>query len=342
MYQLQDHTPFKAAMHVLPNPDGIDSLYITQKATFTFSPRLEVAAQQRPLRTADVYHVAVSPALANQGAAPVPSLLYPCDIGLCRPATDLVVLGSAYAPAGRPVATLDVALAVADKTWTIRVFGDRRFTGNATAPLLSAPLPFSSMPLSWDRAFGGTHARGGEERNPAGLGHWGKRSRDEIRDLPGPNLEDPRALLRALGDQPPPASWGAVAPSWLPRRSYAGTYDEHWRRRRAPFLPRDFDSRFLQVAVPSLVQQGYLQGGERVALTHLSPAGSLSFRLPRLTLAARVNIAGQIVRPPLHLEMVLIEPDKGEMELLFRGMVTCGKQVMRIRQIDLQVQALDL
>ena len=42
-----------------------------------------------------------------------------------------------------------------------------------------------------------------------------------------------------------------MAPHWLPRRAWAGTYDDAWRISRAPYLPADFDARFFQLYSPA-------------------------------------------------------------------------------------------
>ena len=59
--------------------------------------------------------------------------------------------------------------------------------------------PFESMPLVWERAFGGVHRSGdkvaAEERNPVGCGFAGGRSAADMQGLPVPNLEDPAAPL---------------------------------------------------------------------------------------------------------------------------------------------------
>ena len=73
--------------------------------------------------------------------------------------------------------------------------------------------------------------------------------------LPVPNLEDPAAPLEQIGQTPPPACLAPIAPSWLPRRLFAGTYDERWQRTRAPYLPDDFDPRFFASAGSSVCSQ---------------------------------------------------------------------------------------
>ena len=196
------------------------------------------------------------------------------------------------------------------------------------------------MALDYERAFGGTHAVSdtqvlSEERNPAGCGFVGQRRLAELVGLPLPNLEDPAQPLRTPGDCPPPLGFGAIAPTWLPRRRFAGTYDERWQRERAPLLPRDFDARFFQVAHPRLIQPGYLRGGEPVVLRNLSAESELRFTVPTLNLEALVQLGNNVERPPLQLEMMLIAPDENRVELLFRAVVSCDKQLLRVRQVEI-------
>src|SRR5690625_5122099 len=102
-----------------------------------------------------------------------------------------------------------------------------------------------------------------------------------------PNLEDPANLIQSVDDCPEPACFGFRAPNWQPRAGFAGTYDQHWQERRAPYLPDDYNSRFCNAAHPDLIYPGYLQGGEPVEITNMHPEGKLKFTLPYLKLVAR-------------------------------------------------------
>ena len=48
MLQLKNETPFKAAIAVLPDRAGIDTLHVIIKATLTLKPRLALARTQVP------------------------------------------------------------------------------------------------------------------------------------------------------------------------------------------------------------------------------------------------------------------------------------------------------
>jgi hypothetical protein len=337
--QLENTTPFAATMAVFPDRDGIDAVHVVVKATFTLARPLAVAAEPVPPVLADVYW-------GEPGAS---SLRWVSDVHLGKPSTDVALVGSAWAPGGARVEQLDVRLAVAGRDKTVRVFGDREWRGGLLGPSISAPEPFESMPLVYERAFGGRQELEdgsgkalAEERNPVGVGFRGKRKKKDLAGERLPNLEDPRQLLRKPGDTPPPAGFGFVAPNWLPRRPYAGTYDAAWQKGRAPYLPDDFDPRFFNAAPPELVFDRFLEGGEPVELQHASPDGPWSFRLPRCGIDLQVRIAGRVEEPPLRLETVLLEPDERRFCLTWRAAVRCDKQATRVEKVTIGLQRLDL
>lgn len=329
MLQLKNTTPFAPAIAVFPNEHGIDTLYVMIKASFKLTPTLTLAEQQVPPTQADVYW----------GEPGLSSLKYASEMHLSKPGTDVVLVGQAWAPSNRHVPALDVRLAVADKQKLVRVFGDRRWRNGAS----TAPEPFQSMPLVYERAYGGIHVPDprsdkilAEERNPIGVGFAGKRKPEEFNGLPLPNLEDPRALLQRPGDLGIPAGFGFIAASWLPRRQYVGTYDAAWQKGRAPYLPEDFDARFFHAAHPDLTFNRYLSGGEPVQLDYLSPHGPLHFILPRCEFSVRVRIAGRIESPPLNLETVLIEPDENRLCLSWRAALPCDKQTLKVEEVIIE------
>jgi len=198
------------------------------------------------------------------------------------------------------------------------------------------------MPLVYERAFGGTMEGVGafEPRNPVGTGFWSGRPTGEVVGKPVPNLEYPRQLLQAPEDSPPPAGFGPVAPSWLPRVGFAGTYDRQWQRTQAPLLPADFDTRFFNVAPPDLTFPGHLQGGEPVQVSGVSAAGPLSFNLPVCRPVATVALGQDLQRPPFFLERVHIDAREERLCLLWRAALPCDKQAMKIRAVHVALQEL--
>jgi hypothetical protein len=232
----------------------------------------------------------------------------------------------------------------------VRVVGDRTWRGAVGGA--TPPAPFVSMPLCYERAFGGRDqdsagarsarvegAVGVEERNPVGVGFRAARRLRWGAGVRLPNLEDPVCPWRALGDRPPPAGFGFLAPSWQPRRGYAGTYDEAWAATRAPFLPRDFDPRFANAASAGLTFEEGLRGGEPIALDGVSRTGTVRSVVPALWPRVEVVVAGKREAPPVQLETVLIEPDEQRMSLTWRAALRCDKRALKIERIHIREEA---
>lgn len=326
MLQLKNTTPFASNINVLPDEKGIDSLYINVKASFNIGSQWTLAEEQKPPQAEDVYW-----------DEPVSSSLkYASDFHLGKPATDVVMLGEACAPGQASVRQLDVNLAVANLSKTIRVFGDR-FWRNGQ---ISAPAAFQTMPLVYERAFGGIQ-RGeegviaAEERNPVGVGFRGTRADREMEGTALPNLEDPRCLIRSESDCPEPACFGFRAPNWQPRAALAGTYDDQWLQSRAPYLPDDYSRSFVNAAHPELVCDGFLQGGEGVVITNMHPEGELRFNLPCINLVGRVDMAGATEAPRFNLETVILEPNQLQVSLVWKAKVRCDKKTLKIKQVSI-------
>jgi len=326
--QVDNQTPFNALVSVLPDRTGADVPFVLLRATFTLEPAPELAAAQLPPAIADEYH----------GGATASSLRYASDWHVGKPATDVVLVGSAHAPNGRPVTSLLVGMVVNRRAKAARVFGDRVWTGMGG---FTEPQPFTEVPLTWERAFGGSHVLGtgevlAEERNPVGAGFPGKWSAAERAGALLPNVEDPAHLLTSFGDRPDPVGFGFVASGWWPRRGLAGTYDGAWLQTRAPYLPEDCDPRFFCAAPRDQVFEPRLSGGEPIELLGVHPAGPLQFALPAWDLEGAARIAGSIERRPLSLETVLIEPDAGRLSLTFRAVFPWVKTALRLESIRIE------
>lgn len=322
MLQLENHTPFKAAIAVLPDCKAIDTLYVIIKATVTLRP-FALAEIQVPPTMADEYY-------ANPATS---SLRCVSDMHIGKPGTDVLLIGHAQAPDARPVQRMMVSMSVAERKRTIQVSGDRVWhEGQPTAP-----RPFVTMPLVWERAFGGFHRTAerilAEERNPAGCGFSRERSAEQMQGQPVPNLEDPTAPLQELGADPTPACFAPISPAWLPRRAFAGTYDARWQRTRAPYLPSDFDPRFLQCAGAEFAFKRFLQGGEPVEIRGVTPDAPIAFSVPLSHLDVEVSVAGAKERPPVNLETLTIEPEENRACFTWRASVPCDRKVLKVETI---------
>lgn len=334
MLEIRNRTPFATALVPFQDASGFDHAVVVVKGTFRIGGAAPpaVAGEQLPLLTGDEHY----------GEAGTSSVRFECDLGPAKPGTDVVLNGHAYAPRGEATEA-DVTLRVGRLQKTVRVFGDRVYVRAAGRWHISKPLSFARMPLRYERAFGGADTSRGEPgahpfepRNTIGVGFVAPGS---TRDLDGqrlPNVEDPAALISEPGQRPPPAGFGFIARHWAPRVSFAGTYDERWRRERCPLLPDDFDTRFLLGAHPDLVSRSHLRGGEPVEVIGASPGAPLSFALPTTQLDVKVTLRGEETRYPAVLDTVVIEPDEARLALTWRTMVPCGRKLLYIDRIDVQ------
>ncbi|MEI6825650.1 MAG: DUF2169 domain-containing protein [Desulfuromonadales bacterium] len=332
MLQLKNSTPFIVGIALFPNEKGIDTIYVTAKATFAIkSQGLALAEKQLPLLMADQF----------RGEPENSSLAFANETLPTKPFTNIVLVGSVHAPGGRPVPQLDVTLQVGPVNRVIKVFGDRQWIGNNQELKISPPIPFSKMPLEYERAFGGMHETDPvlfEERNPVGKGFSGKRTLQEMAGRPLPNFEDPAHLIRLPGDRPMPVGLGYISPTWEPRKSLTGTYDAAWTKQRAPYLPEDFNPRFFNTAHPELICKGFLKGGEPVYLQNLSPAGSIRFTMPLVEFDTVVYMAGSKVAAQMNMDTVLIVPDEERISVFWRTGVECDKKTLKVSQIDVALK----
>jgi hypothetical protein len=329
--QLKNETPFKAACAKFPNKDGVDTLYLVVTATFDLAPKLSLATEQLPPVLADEY-------IDEPGRS---SLRCAGELHIGKPATDVIVSGSARTPGGKKLSALQVGVRVGKRDKVLSIVGDRHWLGMDA----SKPAPFTELPLIYERAFGGELLVDGvvtesDDRNPLGVGLGISRRRGKVGD-PLPNIEDPRHPLRE-GATCMPAGFGCIPAAWSPRRSLAGTYDENWQRTRAPYLPQDFHPEFLSSAADGLVFRPYLEGGEPLLLVGMSERGPIHSAIPTCLLETGFLLRGKRHQAPCHLQTVFIEPDAMRLRLTFHSQFVCDKVALEVETIDVKLDRLDL
>jgi hypothetical protein len=329
MWQIENRTPFAAERTWVRDRDGAEIWIVAVKCTFDIRPdgTTEVAKEQPP--------VVMAPEYIDPSASVKSSLKYDMDLVRTKTTTDVIVMGHAYAPQGRPVTEIDVGFRVGPVVKRLRVTGDRVWEGRAA----SQPRPFVKMPLVYERAYGGfdpasrdTPSPQWDVRNHLGTGF--APSSSGLDGLRLPNIEYADQLIRNWDDRPLPAGFGPICSHWEPRVRLAGTYDEKWQQERLPLLPADFDDRHYQCAPADQQAPQFLVGGEPVALIHLSPGGDLRFDLPRVFLGFETFFySGERQvheRPRLHT--VIIEPDFPRASLVWHSALPCHPKVYKLNK----------
>jgi uncharacterized protein YjbI with pentapeptide repeats len=218
----------------------------------------------------------------------------------------IILQGVAHAPSGTTVPAMSARLAVfrdasrplLDKT--LFVFGDRGATGGA-------PAPFRSMPVVYERAFGGADVA----ENPVGVGSPPHANRM-------PNVVDPADLRR-------PAGFGPIARRWHARASKLhGVAREALEREGTLEIPDGFDWSYFQAA-PADQQVPFLQGDEWILLDGLhADTPRVQTRLPAVKGRARWQLPGPRGPRPLEpIELVadtlVIDAERKLCSLIWRG-----------------------
>src|SRR5437879_6116246 len=158
-------------------------------------------------------------------------------------------------------------------------------------------------------------------------------------DPAAPNLLDPKTPQERLGDEATPACFAPSAGAWLPRREFAGTYDAAWQRSRAPYLPDDFDPRFLQCATGELCFERFLQGTEPVRISGMTPEGPIEFAVPTVRPQIEVIVAGSPATPRAELETLWIEPDENRPGMTWLAELGCAGKVLRVEKVTISLPA---
>ncbi len=314
---LDNRTPFIVDNFLVPDGFGAEYVLLVAKASFVIDERVRLADEQAPIRLVDEYR-------GEPGAS---SPIGCSDLVLEKPRVDVLVDGQAWAPNGRPSTALTVGLRVGPLSKTLEVSGDRHWRG----PIASAPGPFWTMPLIWERAYGG----GDELRNLVGVGHQGARSSDPEVLTQLPNFEYPHDRMTGPGQRCAPAGFGPIAPNWQPRQPRAGTYDAAWLAQRWPLLPVDFEPGFYQAA-PDDQQLDAFVGHEQVVLLNLAEIPRWAFRLPRLDVPVHLLFADDRHElQQLRTDTIELVPDRRMLILTSRFALRVARSRPPLREVVL-------
>ncbi|QKD05233.1 DUF2169 family type VI secretion system accessory protein [Mesorhizobium loti] len=319
---LENRTPFATATHVQVDAGGQEVLVAMLSASFqgdADNAGLHPADDQLPVTFGDVPFG--NPALS--------STRYEADIAPVKPTAEVIVNGTAHAPNGKPVREMQVGLRIGSVRKVLNVVGDRIYDAGS----YSAPHPFTTMPIVYERAFGGTTAEGrAEPRNPVGVGFHHAASADKAVRTQAPNVTYPGEPYLSPMDRPSPAGFGALGRGWQPRLGFAGTYDQAWIDTQWPLPPKDFDPRH-HLATPPDQQLPQLAGGEEVALVGLTPTGRWNFRLPRIVAPVRLIFDDRIEERSFAADTVIIEPDLWRITLKARLSFVTLRNAAALREI---------
>lgn len=250
------------------------------------------------------------------------------DTPFLREGVDLIVLAKAY-PAERSSGPTIVSIRAPALQYDIRVTGDRKWVKSTDGSLVpSQPLPFASMPLTWDRAYGGkAKVDAGDmpfDANPAGRGFYLDAA--EAAEQPLPNLEDPADPVRAWNDQREPRGCAPYPKDWSLRARRSAEFDLSGPVPRVVRLkPAYFNN-----ANPKLILPASPRGGEMISISNVRPGGAgLRFAMPDAAFHVYVQLQDRPYVFPAHLESIVVLAEEQRVVLGY-------KCVFRYRMIPLE------
>ena len=320
-------------------PSGRELLVVVIKGTFRFPQPGEPAGHfalhetQLPLVMADTF----------SGEPGFSAPVYEVDFAPRKPRCDILLLGSAHAPKGRPATRVEAGIRVGSWSKTMAVVGPRHWECGLRGTSATPPGAFVRQPISYDVAFGGTDLRHQDPSqhdafmaNPVGRGFHKHIRADWVDGAPLPATEEVDRGVRDPGGIYRPMAFGPLGRGWQPRSRFAGTYDDEWLDKHFPFLPPDFDEQYYQAAAADqqLPLEQFKSGPTEVLLANLTPEGLTRFAIPHLV--APVNVfpkQGAREDYVATLDTVVIEPDEQRFSLTWRVARPLKKSMFEIAQV---------
>ncbi|SFO42580.1 DUF2169 family type VI secretion system accessory protein [Nitrosospira briensis] len=312
---------------------GRELMVVAIKGTFHIPDQpgaaLRLYELQRPLTMSDEFF----------GEPGFSAPKYESDFAARKHHCDVLLNATAHAPGGRPTTRTTVGVQIGSWSKCFDVVGDRHWECGVGIRQ-SAPAAFTEIPITYDRAFGGTDNKHPDPSrhaafmpNPVGRGFHKQTERKYIDGAPLPNTEESRNHVTGLEGNYRPMSFGPLGRHWQPRVAYAGTYDQKWIDEVCPFLPADFDERYFQAAPPDQ-QLPKFTGEQQVTLTNLTPGGRCDFVLPHFEAPVYV-FTRRWQRQDLvaELDTILIEPDEGTVALTWRLTLPLQRDIFDLSQV---------
>ena len=311
MLPIANHTPFSvysragtrapATFSILHPEPWVWTLQVVLKATFSL-PGHKPGPANEAIRTEN----------GEQDGAYVES-----DIAFEKQGADLILCGEAIAPRSAPVREMDLSVQLGELTRRYVVTGERHWLADPRGPQMSAPKPFTRLPLDYRQSFGGSYTLPGIGdipfgRNPIGKGWAPNMPAIEYQDRPLPNLEYAERRVTSPFDETDPAGLSWYPLTWGLRMMHGLEIQ--------PSGPPKVLPKLWNAAHPDWVLPTY-PTGERLRLTGFQASGPLELEVPALPVCLEHNLDGTMQSFPARPDTLCVAPSAGRMFVLARWMI---------------------
>lgn len=261
------------------------------------------------------------------------------DMGMPKPRAEVLVTGKCFAPPDEKIHAQKVRIKIGSIEKSLFVFGDRFWKrAGGLMKVITEPLPFREMDISYQNAFGGT----GFKKNPLGKGFSPMKEKDGNSSHPLPNIEDPKHLIGSPRDKPEPAGFSSLDVSWPQRAKFQGTYGKDYKRKYFPGYPPDFNWHNFLCAPQDQWSESYFKGNEPFEITHMHPhkpfiSGTLPGFYARCFLNQVIdNNTEEFVELPLNLDTIWLFPEKTLGLLIWRkGIEVTDDEAAQVKNLML-------
>ena len=347
----QTAVPAQLLVADMPDGGGRGGMLVA-KATFELSGAAVSGAPPR-LVSSDPLPLFDGPtALADVGE--LPADLVPRE----DPAFEVFLLGACHAPGGTPAREARVVLSVGAVARQLLVTGDRVWVGRGPSAQIGVAAEFTRIPLTYDRAFGGSAEVGLDPYSlypvfdPLNRRGRGFDPEDYLAGCaaafecapgfpalaPGPralpNLEAPDERIRAWSDRPAPACWATIPYD-------VGFAKEAIEARLARYGPSPTKAQQAQAAHfrahPQWTFDAPPLARAPVRLEGAHAAGPLGFALPELRVLADYEFGSRQGVLALRPQALVILPEQMRFCIVYRTLFRFDAEAGQARCMRLRL-----
>ena len=194
----------------------------------------------------------------------------PLDEGMPKKGAEVLVVGSAHTPAGRPLPTMQTRLKMGEVDKTLDVLGSRHWQQSLLPMVkIDEPKPFAQMPLTLANAWGGPSFA----ENPEGRGFAASRVSALRKDSSGtlPTVQYPGETLQPGRATHRPATFSSLPMGYPQRRKKLGTYGKKWLKHDFPGYADNLNWHFFNCAPEDQWLVAPFAGGDPFTLEGFHP-----------------------------------------------------------------------
>lgn len=236
------------------------------------------------------------------------------DLFYPRTGTDIIILGDAISSKGS-VNGIPILVKAGPYNLAISVIGHRIWEKSMKLKKLipSEPIPFESMPITYNRSFGGSvlneHGNIVYAQNPVGVGLY--LTQKDALGNPLPNIENIDQPIQHWDDHPEPVGLMTYPSEWGLRLDKALYRDQNGKNMQIQFNKGFFDR-----AHPYLSGK-QLKSGDFFSIIGMNKT-NISFQLPRIPIELLVQIGYNVRLLKPKIEEVFIDLKNEIVEIAFR------------------------